>query len=60
MKGRPAREGRSTARVLPRPRRGVEEKEALGASVDDASLRALARALLALAEELVEQEGEQG
>lgn len=29
-------------------------------SVDDASLRALARALLALAEELIEQEGKRG
>jgi len=60
MKGRPAREGTSAGPAPRRPRRGIEGQDAVAASVDDASLRALAKALLALAGELIEQEGKQG
>lgn len=60
MKRRGAQEGPSAGSVVRRPPRGIEEQDAAAASVDDASLRAVARALLALAEELIEQEREQG
>ena len=43
-----------------RPRREMGQREAAAGSVSDASLRPLARALLAIAEELVELEGNKG
>jgi hypothetical protein len=60
MKSRPARERRSAASVRRGSPLGTKDKEAATPSVDDASLRALARALLALAEELIEREAKWG
>jgi hypothetical protein len=50
----------SAAALRRRQRTDPKEREAAAASVDDASLRALARALLVLAEELTEREEKQG
>ncbi|MGH2573267.1 MAG: hypothetical protein ACRDGU_07265 [Actinomycetota bacterium] len=59
MKGRLARK-RATAGNLRRSSPRTKPEEAVAASVDDASLRPLARALLALAEELLKREGKKG
>jgi hypothetical protein len=60
MKGKPARQRSPSGTTVRRPPPGDRNATANGRSVDDASLRALARALLALAEELIEREGKQG
>jgi hypothetical protein len=60
MKRRPASEVPTPGNRRRKPRPGAERRDAVAGSVDDASLRALARALLALAEELIEREEKQG
>lgn len=60
MKGRPAPDAPPRANTRRKPSPGVRKQGVSAASADDVSLRPLARALLALAQELLEREGNKG
>jgi hypothetical protein len=60
MKGKTARDAPRRGNAPQSPSLQAKREQAAAGSVADASLRPLARALLALAEELLEREGKKG